>query len=650
MRARAWLSIVGLAVLACSKAPRGGSEPRAASATPTRLTADSSAAPPLADARVATLAALEPESRGFKPGTRYDYELAFSTKVEMGQGATTYDYDLAGQLQVEAVRKDDRELTLRLRASNLKLENRVASTRHELELALAELSRKPCYATFSGGRLSAFRFPKGLSGMAAGTCRELASALQVAHSKVKAVAYASIEADVMGEYEVSYRAGSSPSHWTKTKQRYLAIATTGSAAFALGERLTADVVSAKADVELDADGRPRKIEGQQRLRVGGLELPIASTQKLSLSATRQSPFSVTPSMLEELASYTQVGAGEAYAAEIDTSALDSVRISGLALDDILAQLEQRAQAPKAPGVNDPTATDEQRVKLERELDLDSRLFAALTSTLRQTPKAIERTVGRIRGGSPAQDVFVDALGMTGTERAQRALIGLIRDKNLDERVKDRALFSLSRSEAPSEVAIEALKARAVEHQRSSKQALYGLGTYFRHLRDAGKLAEARAVGTFLVDRLARAQSSSELVTALRALSNAGDDAALERIAPHLEHGEWLVRASAVRALKLMRSEGVEPIIAKVIANDESADVRVAAIQAAELRKPSQALVEALGSASRASDPHVRFQAVELVIRWLPSEPSLRAALQAVAQSDAEPKVRERARSALAERG
>ena len=97
----------------------------------------------------------------------------------------------------------------------------------------------------------------------------------------------------------------------------------------------------------------------------------------------------------------------------------------------------------------------------------------------------------------------------------------------------------------------------------------------------------------------------------------------------------------------MRSPQVDEILAQSLATDASPEVREAAIAAARIREPSDAVVDALTSAGKeATDAHVRFRAVDLMIRWMPSRPALRGALQAIAQNDTEARVRERANSAL----
>jgi hypothetical protein len=91
----------------------------------------------------------------------------------------------------------------------------------------------------------------------------------------------------------------------------------------------------------------------------------------------------------------------------------------------------------------------------------------------------------------------------------------------------------------------------------------------------------------------------------------------------------------------------DELIARYLLEDKSKQVRLSAIESADLREPTEVMVAALAKAATQSDEtHVRYRAVELLIRWLPKRPDVRGALERVAQKDEEAKVRDRARKAL----
>jgi hypothetical protein len=97
----------------------------------------------------------------------------------------------------------------------------------------------------------------------------------------------------------------------------------------------------------------------------------------------------------------------------------------------------------------------------------------------------------------------------------------------------------------------------------------------------------------------------------------------------------------------MRSTKVDDLLAARMQSDPAADVRISAMDAAQVREPSDVLVRAVSStAVNAEDAHVRYRAVELIGQWMPQRPELRSTLQQVATKDPEAKIRERANGSL----
>ena len=122
---------------------------------------------------------------------------------------------------------------------------------------------------------------------------------------------------------------------------------------------------------------------------------------------------------------------------------------------------------------------------------------------------------------------------------------------------------------------------------------------------------------------------------------------MKPVIPYLDDKRDRVRVAAVRALQSMVDPHVDALIASRLQVDESNEVRISAVAAAQVREPSEQLTAALASAGTgAPDARVRYRAVELMTRWLPQRPDLRATLERVASSDAESTVRERAKAAL----
>jgi len=137
-------------------------------------------------------------------------------------------------------------------------------------------------------------------------------------------------------------------------------------------------------------------------------------------------------------------------------------------------------------------------------------------------------------------------------------------------------------------------------------------------------------------------------TVMRSIANSAYTGALGAVRPYLASDDPFLRAAAVEALRLMDNPKVDPLIADRLANDKQIVVRNAALTAAAPRSPSPVLLGAVeGVAARSSDTQGRLNAVRLLARWLPErDAAVRPALQRIATSDQEPKVREAAKRAL----
>jgi hypothetical protein len=84
-------------------------------------------------------------------------------------------------------------------------------------------------------------------------------------------------------------------------------------------------------------------------------------------------------------------------------------------------------------------------------------------------------------------------------------------------------------------------------------------------------------------------------------------------------------------------------------SDGSSGVRISALSAAKIREPTDVLAQAVeNAATTASDPHVRFRAVEVLTAFKARRPTpnLRGALERIAKSDTEARIRDLAQSAL----
>jgi hypothetical protein len=625
---------------ACSRSEDGR-------ATPPQKSADAIARPSV------PVVELDGLTRGWAAGKRYGYRIKLSTELSVAGGPKSFDFDLVGNAAVVPVSVNPTTATLYVSIGDAAIVSRIPQSQSELDKVSAEIRTAGVFFTMSGGRTSEMRFPPGQSPMASSSYRTIASALQFARAKTEAKHYASEEYDSTGLYLAEYEQGANGSEWSKKKQRYLAILGTPSAIANQPIPVLPEVTSA-GTVRLSQDGRPELVKLRDRVIVNGSQMPVSSTVVVELEAGAEPPaLAREPDWSSLLATFQSVPASQPIGVTASVEQLDEARIGQLDFETILSRLEelgkdrQREKETAATAeAEDTYVDDEERAEREEQLREDSKLFFALSAIFRQQPKAVTQAARAIRGKSPASETLMDALSSASSADAQRALVALMNDKNVDENLRSRAINALVRTPKPNDASIAAIKAR-LAREPFDEQALFGLGTYSRLLRDSGKAKEARALGDILVLRLKQAKIDMDVVTVLRSIANSGHADALPRVLPYLSDDREKVRAAAVRALQSMRGPQVDGILAAQLKKDPSSKVRIAAVAAAQVREPSAELAGALVAAStEATDARVRFRAIELMVRWLPKRPELRAALERVATNDTEPKVRNRAKAAL----
>jgi HEAT repeat protein len=271
---------------------------------------------------------------------------------------------------------------------------------------------------------------------------------------------------------------------------------------------------------------------------------------------------------------------------------------------------------------------------------------ALAAIFRKYPQTIDQALARIRAKSPASTALIDALGSASSAQSQAALAELLRSDQLNPDLRQQVLLSLSRTPRPDQTSVDALK-MTLANEPFDEQALYGLGTYSRRLRDRGDAQGASEIGEFLLSRFPLVQGPSQLLTLLGAIANSGYAPALPKLSPFLSHERERVRAAAVHALQSIDDPEADNILATQLESDASSEVRVSAIEAAKVREPTDVLAHALtDAATHASDAQVRYRAVETIAVWMRKRMELRSTLEQVAQKDPEERVRNQARAAL----
>lgn len=589
--------------------------------------------------------ATDPRTRGWALGQEYPYELSLSTQVFFGPQSKILDFDLSADVVVIPTAVTSRETTLFVALRKVKLASHVPESQAELEKVAAQAGNTGCLVTLSGGLVTEIRIASDLSPLTVGIYREVGSRLQFAHSLNDAAKYEVEEHDGTGRYLAEYaRDPGSPGRYQKRKLRYSSILAPKTQLTLSPLNVVPEVPASAGAIMLSPDGRPLSVQAHDEVAINGAQNPVQSKTKLSLKAGK--PVSGAAHDWNAVASrLTRFAVDEPYGIRAPLQALDSARIRGLTYDQITKRLDElsaairkkTAAAPSKPGVGQQS---------ERDVQESAMLFTALAATFREQPAMVSRAVQSVRAGAPIAQTLVDALGSSGNERAHQGLAQLISSKDLDPKLRSRALTALARTSEPSPVAINALKSLLTQ-EPFNEDALYGLGTYARRFRDDGKTEQAQSIAKLLSERLPLAKElTPHLLVALRALMNCGCDQARPRVMPYLSDYRDSVRAAAVRALQSMRDREVDGLIASRLEADSATEVRVAAMDAARVREPSEVLVKALSSATTAADPHVRYRAVDLIIQWLPKRKDLTKTLAQIGAQDPEPRVRSRAKAAL----
>lgn len=530
--------------------------------------------------------------------------------------------------------------------------SRVPNTQADFDKLAAQLNASGFFFTLAGGRVTELRVPGGLSALTVNLYRDIASRLQFARSAKDEPRYEVEELDGTGAYVAEYRREASDAGiWRKRKLRYLHILTArGTNSSAVPGRIVPEVVQSQGEIRLSSDGRPELVHVRDEVAVNGAQTALHAKNSFSLEAPEVGhPAEPRPDFALLIAKTERLAADEPYGGEAQVEALDDARIQGLTFDVIIKRLEALAKTNPTPARaatgSEPGAAGN-RAKNEQGVAEESRLFTALAATFRKKPETVAAAMKKIHDGSAATNVLVDALGSSGSKTAHAALAELASKKTANGKLRSRAVYALARTSVPSEVSIDAMKAILTEDP-FNVEALYGLGTYARRLRDARKPDAARAIGDFLIERLGAARTMSEQVAVLGAVTNSGYDPALPKLVPLLTDPREPVRASAVRALQSMQSPEIDGRIAERLASDKSSQVALSAIEAASVREPSDTLAKALtASAIHATDPRVRYRAVDLLIDWMPKRPDVRTTIARVAASDTEGRVRDRAKAAL----
>jgi hypothetical protein len=593
---------------------------------------------------------LDPHTRGWEFGRWYAYQLKLTTAVSFADGPNAFDFDLTGLVQITPTNVAADVVTLYVAMANPQITSRVPQSQSAFDKVASQMAASGCFFSLSGGRITEMHTARGLSPSAANAYREVGSALQFARTLQNVEEYAAEEYDTTGQYVAEYRFDRSENVWHKRKQRYIAILAAKAAPINTPARLVPEIGKSEGDIRLLPDGHLQSADLHNTVTVNGAQQPVHSTTSLTLRAgSSETAHQPEPDWSALMSAMVRTGADEPYGAQATIESLDSARIGSVTFETAVTRFEEMAKNGRRPvvsSINGAPLDPGEKLKQEQRTEEESRLFMALSAIFREQPPTIAKAVRGIREKSPASDILIEALSAASTPATQRALIDLETGTSTDAAMRNRIIMALSRTPRPDRRSINYLKSM-LSADPFREEALLGLGTYSRRLRDSGNIEQAGSIGELLVDRLRAAANTADRLTVLRAITNSGYAPALPQVIPYLTDSDELIRVDAVRALQSMKDPKVDDIIADRLNSDSSSDVRISALSAALVREPTEALTRAVESAATSSpDPHVRFRAVELLATWIPRRPDVRPVLEQVAKNDGELRVRDRAQGAL----
>ena len=571
----------------------------------------------------------------WKLGTTYQYELRSTTKMSLGRVPPAFDFELSARASILVVQQQGAREVLYLTVPDVTVKSRLTDA--GLERTVSEVRGGSCLIFLSNGGLEKIGFLKGMTGSAATTYRQIASAIQMSRAPEGGQRYVAEEYDTTGRYAAEYILAQDPQIVKKAKLRYLALLGNPIMPDGLPLQLVPSVLRSEGYAVVSADGQLKELQQEEELAVNGVQTPVHSSTRFTLRLSNVSEGGPGADWRTLADAHNVVAASEPYGVKISQQALDHSRTNGASFGEIFARLAQNAtkSASRATGGGKPGQ--------EAAFKEEAQLFSALVGALREDPKAVDEAIQKIKAKSPLAPVLIDALSSASSAEAEKALVGLRSFVDKDPVQRARVLHALARMPRPGKDAVAVMKS-VLEKEPYNPRALYALGTYSRRFRDEGNSEMAVGLGEYLVEMLREATGPSGRLTALRAIGNSGYSAALPDVRGFTSDKDETTRVVAVRALQSMKDLAVDEILTSTMGSDTSFEVRISAIEAARVRDPTDKLLLAVVAACRHPEPRIRYRAVETLIRWLPRRPSLRPVLQKISQEDPEQRVRDLARS------
>jgi HEAT repeat protein len=480
----------------------------------------------------------------------------------------------------------------------------------EFEKMVAEMTQGAIFR-FDEGVLQELSLPSSVQPQVANLWRTIGATLQHGGQGTKVGEWTVREHDSTGEYEAGYR-------WegdqlVRTKKKYDSVLQSGVETATVQQllprvkaskttmRLTAERLSALTlDETIDADLQK------------GVTMTVTTHIELEREAERAplAELVATFGRLEasrDLVSFPSESPISLRAIGVDQSQFDHLRIKNWTFQEALTQ---------AVDVEELGGDDQEEKTEERRRVYSA--YAALTAYLRSYPETHPEAQKAIREAEAPARVVVSALGDAGTNEAQALLIETIANESLPAELRSRAIVRLARTDVPIPQTVEALAAQ-LENERLWGQAVLALGIAGRHFRDAGRKEDFDRSSAVIVSQLEKqgGVDPSRLSKVLDAVSNLGDARLLPKLRPYLESEDEDVRAGAAFALRHMKDDAVDPLLARALAENGTTKSRLRILSAIRVRGPRPLLRKAIGEllSSEQTEGQVLTRARRLQESW-----------------------------------
>jgi hypothetical protein len=258
------------------------------------------------------------------------------------------------------------------------------------------------------------------------------------------------------------------------------------------------------------------------------------------------------------------------------------------------------------------------------------------------------TLRRTRDPKEAQTVL-GALSGARVAEALKAIQDTATDRNVKPEIREAAIGHLGLSKEPTVDTVNTLlKVASTEADPTLRnQAILSLGDAAGKLSNSATandsdLAKQSIAG--LADQLHASKDPQNQVLYLQALGNAGGTNVHSATADYINSTDPSVRQAAIFAQRYVSGEEADKAIVSALLKDEDPALRGTAAQAASFRTLTPTLLAGITEGLQTEQQGgVRNNIVECLGAFLPQSPSvIRRLLQAVAQNDPDPQVRDSA--------